>query len=166
MSARVLIAGVGNVFLGDDGFGVEVARRLLLSPVPLPQGVVVSDFGIRGIHLAFELLDPPDLLIVADATRRGEPPGTVYVLEAETDGAPVADAHGMDVSAVFAQARAMGAVLPRVLLVGCEPADLREHMGLSPAVEAAVETAAATIRDLAARALDARAPENPQEDLR
>lgn len=147
---RVLVAGVGNLFLGDDGFGVEVARRL--ATVPLPEGATVTDFGIRGVHLAFELLDPPDLLIVADAVCRGDPPGTVTVLEPDTDAAAAtADAHGMDLPAVFANVRAMGGVPPPVLIVGCEAADVDERMGLSPVVEDAVEPAVAVIRELLAR---------------
>ena len=82
MSARILIAGVGNIFFGDDGFGMEVVRRLSLQP---PEGAQVIDFGIRGLHLAYALLEPLDLLLVVDALSRGGAPGTVYALEPDLD---------------------------------------------------------------------------------
>jgi hydrogenase maturation protease len=147
----VLVAGIGNVFLEDDGFGVEVARRLAAEP--LPDGVRAVDFGIRGTHLAFELLDGPDLLIVADAATRGEAPGTVLLLEPDLDAlAPSdGDAHAMDLGAVLASVRAMGGTLPRVLVVGCEPASLGERMGLTPSVRDAVAPAVELIRDLLRR---------------
>lgn len=143
MTARVLVAGVGNIFFRDDGFGVEVARRLALRG--LPAGAVVEDYGIRGVHLAFALLDPPELLVVVDALALGHAPGTVFVVEAPTAGEALTgaapDAHAMDVCAVLASARAMGAALPRVLVVGCEPESLEEGIGLSAPVLAAVEPA-------------------------
>ena len=122
MNGSTLVAGVGNIFLGDDGFGVEVARRL--TGEPMPDGVDVADFGIRGVHLAYELLDGYDELILVDAAPRGEQPGTVYVIEPDMDGPagsgdPVADtasagdppldAHGMDPDTVFAIVRRLGA---------------------------------------------------------
>lgn len=154
MSERVLIAGVGNVFLGDDGFGVEVARRLAAEP--LPEGAAVADYGIRGLHLAYRLLEPLDLLLVADALPRGNPAGTLCVVEpdlAEEPGEATADAHGMNLPAVFAAVRAMGGSLPRVRIVGCEPADVDERMGLSPAVAGAVEPAVSLLRELLEREL-------------
>lgn len=147
MTARVLVAGVGNVFLGDDGFGVEVARRLALQA--LPEGVRVEDFGIRGVHLAFELLEPPDLLVVVDTVSRVAAPGTLFVIEPDLEGPlPVADNHSMDVHAVFSQVRAMGGTLPTVRIVGCQPATLDEGMALSPPVEAAVEPALALVHKI------------------
>jgi hydrogenase maturation protease len=118
---RVLVAGIGNVFMGDDGFGVEVAGRLLRSE--LPAGVHVEDFGIRGMDLAYALQDY-DVVVLIDATSRGQSPGTLYVIEAELgDDEPVApEAHGMDPVKVLSLARALGGPLPRVLVVGCEPA--------------------------------------------
>ena len=111
MSRRVLVAGIGNVFLGDDGFGVAVAARLAREP--LPEGTRVTDFGIRGVHLAFELLDPPDLLVLVDAMARGDAPGTLYLVDPEVEdlsgGAPAPDAHAMDPYTVLAAARRMGA---------------------------------------------------------
>ncbi len=146
---RVLIAGIGNVFLGDDGFGVEVARRLA-SDGALPEHVEVVDAGIAGLHLAFRLSEGYDLFIAVDAVQRGEPPGTVYVLEPTVDEAPQqADAHSIDLPSVFAMVRVMGGRLGRVLVVGCEPAALDERMGLSPPVAAAIEPAMRRVRQLA-----------------
>lgn len=142
--SRVLIAGIGNVFFGDDGFGVEVANRLSRST--LPRGVTVADFGIRGVHLVFELFDPPDLLVILDAVPRGAAPGTLVVLEPTLDAlsrsGPAADAHGMDLPRVLESVEAMGGRLPPIRLIGCEPAELGERMGLSTPVAAAIEPAA------------------------
>lgn len=158
---RILVAGVGNVFFGDDGFGVAVARRLAAER--LPAGTRVSDFGIRGVHLAYELLEPIDLLIVVDLAARGGSPGTLYVIEPEVDRAdpPVAvdGAHGMDVCAVFASVRALGGTLPRVVIVGCEPACLDPRMALSPEVEGAVPGAIQLVHELAQRELQDTTPD-------
>jgi hydrogenase maturation protease len=118
---RILVAGIGNVFMGDDGFGVEVAQILLRTE--LPAGVQVEDYGIRGMDLAFALRDY-DLAIFVDATPRGERPGTLYVIEPELDEEEPAapEGHGMDPVKVLALARALGDPLPRVVVVGCEPA--------------------------------------------
>lgn len=149
---RVLVAGVGNIFLGDDGFGVEVARRL--KNVELPPDVKVSDFGIRGVHLAYELLDGYDLVIIVDASPRGGEPGTLYVIEPEEpeapdpDEVPPLDAHGMDPAAVLALLGVLGGHVDRLLVVGCEPAVADEGMTLSPAVEAAVDPAVTLVQEL------------------
>ena len=145
---RVLVAGIGNVFFRDDGFGVAVARRL--AEDSLPAGARVADFGIRGVHLAFELLDAPDLLILVDAMARGGAPGTLYIVDPEVDSAPhaVADAHAMSPGAVFAALRGMGGTVPKARVVGCEPEDVREGMDLSLSVARAVEPAAALVRRL------------------
>jgi hydrogenase maturation protease len=117
---RILVAGIGNVFFGDDGFGVAVAGRLAAST--LPPGVDVVDFGIRGMDLAYALRDY-DVAIFLDAVPRGGRPGTLYVIEPELDGADVGpDAHAMDPVKVLALAEGFGDPLPRVLVVGCEPA--------------------------------------------
>jgi hydrogenase maturation protease len=159
---RILVAGIGNVFLGDDGFGVEVARRLAARAAPMPPGVEVADFGIRGIHLAYQLLDGYDGVILVDTVHRDGPPGTVYRLEHDLSaptGGEGLDAHGMDPSSVLALldelAAANGVDRPvrRVLVVGCEPADVGPgadtgSMGLSPPVAAAVGTALRTVDDL------------------
>jgi hydrogenase maturation protease len=145
---RVLIAGIGNIFLGDDGFGVEVARRLQRES--LPAHVEVVDVGIAGLHLAYRLLDGYDLLIAVDAVTRGEAPGTVYVVEPALDDAPGhADAHAVDLRSVFAMVRALGGQLGRVLVVGCEPAELEERMGLSAVATAAIEPAMRRVRQIA-----------------
>jgi hydrogenase maturation protease len=116
---RILVAGIGNVFLGDDAFGVALAGRL--AQQALPAGVDVADFGIRGMDLAYAM-DDYDVVVLLDATPRGQPPGTLYVIEVEVDeGAAAVDAHGMDPVKVLALARALGGSPPRTLVVGCEP---------------------------------------------
>jgi hydrogenase maturation protease len=157
-SARaVLIAGIGNVFLGDDGFGVAVARRL--AERELPATVKVADFGIRGMDLAYELQEDYDAAVLVDAVPRGGEPGTLYVIEPELDaGGPVLDAHAMDPVRVLGLARTLGTLPSRVLVVGCEPAtasrpeDEELVMELSAPVEAAigraVELVEAVLEDL------------------
>jgi hydrogenase maturation protease len=150
MTAKVLVAGVGNIFLGDDGFGVEVARRL--GAERLGDGVKVADFGIRGVHLAYELLEGYDLTILVDAAPRGGDPGTVYVIEPDlrpmerADG--LIDAHGMEPDSVFALLATLGGVPGRVLVVGCEPQDTSERIGLSVPVASAVDQAVGLIAQL------------------
>jgi hydrogenase maturation protease len=140
----VLVAGIGNVFLGDDAFGVEVAKRL--STRALPETVRVADFGIRGYDLAYALLDGYDTTILVDACPRGEPAGTLYVIEPDLrdlGGAEAVEAHGMDPLNVLRLASSMGP-LKRVLLVGCEPGTLgpeEGQMGLSEPVEAVIDEA-------------------------
>jgi hydrogenase maturation protease len=153
---RVLIACVGNIFLGDDGFGVEVARSL--SKRQLPEGVSVKDYGIRGFDLAYALLDPWDLVIIVDALSRGEAAGTLYVIEPELNGPVSADTalnpHGMDPVRVLSLAASMGTISAQVLVVGCEPNDfgdeLEGRMGLSSPIQGVVEAACDMILDLAA----------------
>src|SRR5215203_6441487 len=155
MSKRVLVAGVGNIFLGDDGFGVEVVKRL--AGRELPEGVEVKDFGIRGMDLAYALQDDYDLVIFVDATPRGEKPGTVYLLEPEIeeDGEVSLDTHGMDPVKVIKLSRALGAKPARTLVVGCEPQVVLSGedyddmlMELSEPVQAAVEEAAKLVESL------------------
>jgi hydrogenase maturation protease len=150
---KVLVAGIGNVFLGDDGFGVEVALRLLREP--WPPGIEVVDAGIRGMHLAYRLLEGYDLLVAIDAVARGGEPGTVYVIEPEVEALPAGepDAHSISLPSVLAMVRALGGRLGRVLLVGCEPAHVGEQLGLSAAVEAAVGPAAWRVRQIAEGAM-------------
>jgi hydrogenase maturation protease len=120
-SVRVLVAGIGNIFMGDDAFGVEVARRL--AERELPAGVEVGDFGIRGIDLMYALGEGYDAAVFVDAVPRGEPPGTLSVIEPRPDdGEATIDAHGMDPVKVLALARQVGSVPERILIVGCEPA--------------------------------------------
>jgi hydrogenase maturation protease len=153
---RVLIAGVGNIFLGDDAFGVEVAQRL--ARCALPEGVRVVDFGIRGLDLTYALLDGYEAVVLVDAAPRGGPPGTLYVLEPpqEDDAAPQVEAHSMDPVKVLRLAAAMGARVERLLVVGCEPTPLDEaemQTGLSEPVRAAVAEAVPLIVALVARLL-------------
>jgi hydrogenase maturation protease len=138
---RVLVAGVGNLFLGDDGFGPEVARRLAAER--LPAGVKVVDYGIRGMHLAYDLLDGYDTLVIVDAVSRAGAPGDLVVLEVGEDdlGSGDFDAHGMEPTAMLASLGSLGGRLPRTYVVGCEPAGVDEGIGLSPPVAAAVERA-------------------------
>lgn len=150
---RALIAGVGNVLYGDDGFGVEVARRLGASP---PPDAVVGEFGIRAIHLAMELLTPVELCVVADCMTRGGPPGTLYVVDPEPEAPSRARhhaAHGMNLGIVFAVVRGFGGQVPRTVVIGCEPHDLTEHLGLSPVVADVVPAAIELVREVLAEYL-------------
>ena len=153
MSKRILVAGVGNIFLGDDGFGVEVVRRL--AGRKLPEGVEVVDFGIRGMDLAYALQDDYEVVIFVDATPRGEEPGTVYLIEPEIDeDVEVSlDTHGMDPVKVIKLSRALGAKRTRTLVVGCEPqvtvsGEDDVLMELSEPVCAAVEEAVKLVESL------------------
>jgi hydrogenase maturation protease len=119
VSGRILIAGIGNIFLADDGFGVEVVRQLAERGVP--EGVEVVDFGIRGLDLAYTLMDSYEALVFVDALPRGEEPGTIYLIEPEVEGEVALDTHGMDPVKVIRFARALGAEIPRTLVVGSEP---------------------------------------------
>jgi hydrogenase maturation protease len=148
-----LVAGIGNIFLGDDGFGGAVARRLLT--VCLPASVRVFDFGIRGIHLAYELLDGnySDVILV-DAVSRGEPAGTVCLLDlgdghATIESSIIPDAHAMNPDAVIALIRSMVETPPKLWLIGCEPERIEEAMGLSESVRRAVDVAAGMVQSLA-----------------
>jgi hydrogenase maturation protease len=149
-SGGVLVAGIGNIFLGDDGFGVEVARRL--AGADLPPWVTVADYGVRGMHLAYDLAAADhELTILVDATERGDEAGTVYVIELDTSARtarPCLDAHGMQPDVVLDLLALLGHVPKRVLLVGCEPAVIDHRMGLSPVVELAVGTAVAAVTEL------------------
>jgi len=142
------VAGIGNIFCGDDGFGVEVAKRL--ADRPLPGGVHVEDYGIRGLHLALELLEGYDLLVLVDAMSCDERPGTVFVLDPDPVGedAPPLDAHRMDPYAVLGMVDELGGEIGKVLIVGCEPSLIEEGIGLSPAVAAAVDTAVRMVEEV------------------
>jgi len=159
---RILVAGIGNIFLGDDAFGVEVARRL--STRALPQNVRVTDFGIRGYDLAYALLDGYDTTILIDACPRGQPAGTLYVIEPELsdlgsseERQSAVEAHSMNPLNVLRLATSMGGPLKRVLLVGCEPGTLgpeEGQMGLSEPVEAVVDEAVKLVEALVAKILN------------
>jgi len=149
---RTLVAGIGNIFFSDDGFGVEVVRRLAERSVP--EHVRVEDIGIRGVHLAYELLDGYDILILVDALPRGEEPGTLTVLEpdrAELTGLPM-DAHTMDPGTVLATLDRLGGTVGRILVVGCEPLEVDEGLGLSEPVAAAIDAAADLVLELVTQA--------------
>ena len=163
----VLIAGIGNIFLGDDAFGVEVVRRL--ASRKMPDRVKAIDFGIRGFDLAYALLDGADVTILVDACPRGGAPGSVYVIEpdlssfdsSEAQESSV-DAHSMNPMNVIRMAKSMGGGLKRILLVGCEPATLgpeEGQMGLSEPVAAAVNEAEAVIESLIEKIRSGRGPE-------
>lgn len=160
---RVLIAGIGNIFMGDDAFGCEVAQRLAARP--WPDGVRVVDYGIRGLDLAYALLDAPGAVILIDAVPRGGQPGTVYVIEpdlaqlAAGDSAEaMVDAHTMNPLQVLRMVQGLGGELRRITLVGCEPADLGSleegKMGLSAPVALAVEQAIECVATLVAKILE------------
>jgi hydrogenase maturation protease len=164
---RILVAGIGNIFLGDDAFGVEVVRRLLTRE--WPANVRVTDFGIRGYDLAYALLDGYDTTILIDACPRGEPAGTLYVMEPDVSDAGGTDsgspeeqqgameAHGMNPLNVLRLATSMGGPLKRVLLVGCEPGTLgpeEGQMGLSGAVEAVIEDAVRLVASIVSKILN------------
>jgi len=158
----ILIAGIGNIFLGDDAFGVEVARRL--ASRKLPDAVRVTDFGIRGFDLAYALQDGYETTILVDACPHGEAPGTLYVIEPDLNAcdapeAPLAvvEAHAMNPMNVLRMAQAMNIEIRNVLLVGCEPRTLggeEGHMGLSAVVAAAVEDAVKLVESLINKILD------------
>ena len=167
MSERnILVAGIGNIFLGDDGFGVEVAQQLVTRQ--LPEGVRVVDFGIRGFDLAYALLDAPDATILVDAMPRGDPAGTVYVLEPDLEtasdpteapdhGQGAFQGHSMTPASVFALVRTLGGSPGNVTVVGCEPQTFgpenEGQMGLSEPVAAAVPEAVAVVERLLAQLL-------------
>jgi hydrogenase maturation protease len=160
MGERILIAGIGNIFLGDDAFGCEVVQRL--AERELPGNVEVVDFGIRGLDLAYALQDDYGTVIFVDALPQGEEPGTVSLVEPEIEeGEVTLDTHGMDPVKVLRLARAMGTAMPRTLVVGCEPQNIpglgsgsETHpydemlMGLSEPVQAAVEEAAKLVESV------------------
>jgi hydrogenase maturation protease len=156
MTPKVLVAGIGNIFAGDDGFGVAVAQHLLAQSVP--QGVQVTDFGIRGYDLAFALMEPWERVILIDAVARGGDPGTVYTIEPQLNQAEeelatadLANAHGMDPSQVLRMVMAMGGTVPPLTLVACEPADLggeEGRLGLTPVVQASMNVAVEIIEQL------------------
>jgi hydrogenase maturation protease len=172
MKPSILVAGVGNIFLGDDGFGVEVASALRLRS--LPQHVLVKDFGIRGFDLAYVLLEPWDAVLLIDALPRGERPGTLYLIEPELpeEGASpdvALNPHGMDPVRVLQLAASMGKISAKIFVVGCEPMDFGDEfegrMGLSLPVQAAVEEACDMVCRFVERLPSARGVESDQTQL-
>lgn len=157
--ARILVACIGNIFLGDDGFGCEVARSL--AAMNLPPEASVIDFGIRGFDLALALIEPYQTIILVDAIARGSQPGTVYVLQPDVDASVAVpetfDPHSMDPARLLNLARTLGRITAEIYIVGCEPLDfgdeLEGRMDLSAPVRAAVPHAAAAVIELIQRAV-------------
>ena len=164
----ILVAGIGNIFLGDDAFGVEVVRRM--AGLELPASVRVADFGIRGFDLAYALQDGYETTILVDACPHGAAPGTLYVIEPDLkaldgpDAAPATvEAHAMNPMNVLRMARAMNIEVKNILLVGCEPETLggeEGQMGLSAPVEAAVDEAVKLVESLVNRILNGDGPDS------
>lgn len=174
MSQRILIACVGNIFLGDDAFGVEVARAL--ANREFPEGIRVVDFGIRAFDLAYALLEPWDAVVLVDAAPRGAAPGTLYAIEPDlsciaaeqTDGAPL-DGHSMDPVKVVRLAQTMGPVSTRLLVVGCEPGDCGSEegrMGLTEPVQNAIAGAADMVEELVEQISGAKTTQKESRDRR
>ncbi|WP_102142491.1 hydrogenase maturation protease [Mycobacterium hubeiense] len=153
-TSRILVAGIGNIFLGDDGFGPEVLRHM---PQRLAsERVRLRDYGIRGMHLAYDLLDGWDALVLVDALPSRGSPGALHVFQADHESlsATVAlDAHAMDPAAVFASLNALGGTPPYTVVVGCEAANVDEGIGLSDPVASAVPDAVQAIEDVVAQLL-------------
>lgn len=151
MTARTLVAGFGNVLRGDDGFGVEVVRRLQSNEEALANAVIL-EIGTGGIALAQALLTPYDRLVIVDAMKRGGAPGTVYVLEVDSvERLRTVDMHMAVPARALGLAQALGALPARVYMVGCEPLDVDDlDMTLSPAVSRAVDSAVGEVRRLLA----------------
>jgi hydrogenase maturation protease len=152
----ILVAGVGNIFLSDDGFGPEVVRHLAGEAQPLPVQARLVDYGIRGMHLAYDLLEGYEALVIVDARPGPGAPGELVVLEIGPDDVPGGefDAHGMDPVAVLAALPDLGGQLPPTYLVGCRPEELTDGIGLTTAVQDAVPAAAATVRRLVQQLID------------
>ena len=156
MQGKILVACVGNIFLGDDAFGFEVAQQL--ARTTLPENVVVRDFGIRSYDLAYALMDDWNLVILVDATPQGGAPGTVYTIEPElpidAEGTDALDAHSMNPVSVIRLVTAMGGKISKMLVVGCEPttvaADEDGCIGLSARVRVGVDEAVRVIQELVA----------------
>lgn len=166
MSGRVLVAGVGNIFRSDDGFATAVVARLVeTARTGWPEWVRLHDYGIGGVHLAYDLLEGYVELILVDAMQRPAGlPGTLYVLDAEApppvaadaSAGPPMDAHDLDPTAVLALVPALGGMLPPVTVVGCEPESTEDGMGLSDVVAQQVEVAARIVDDLVTAAVRRR----------
>jgi len=165
LEKQILVAGIGNAWLGDDGFGGEVVKRL--EARELPSGVTVADFGIGGLDLAYEVMRGYDGLVLVDVSRQGGEPGTLYVMEpderdiaAGIEDGELLDPHGMDPQTVLRFVRAVGGWPGRVVVIACEPAQVEEmgiglSAGVSAAVEHAAELVATTIEELRADAAPA-----------
>lgn len=164
---RILVAGIGNIFLGDDAFGCEVVQRLLQRE--LPPEVSVVDFGIRGFDLAYALLEDYELSILVDATPRGDAPGTLYVIEIDSEhldeveiSGPQVDTHAMDPVRVLALVKSLGGTPNRILIVGCEPSPVseQEDTGLSEPVAAMLDKAVDLVESLVAKTINGEVVSN------
>jgi len=152
---RILVAGVGNAWLRDDGFGGEVARRL--EQRRLPEGVAVMDAGTGGLDLAYEVMRGYDALVILDVSRQGGEPGTLYVMEVpeesvegKIDDGEAINPHSMDPQTVLRFVRSIGAWPGKVVVIACEPADVEEMgFGLSAEVGSAVERAVEVVLETA-----------------
>lgn len=159
VTSGILIAGIGNIFLGDDGFGPEVLRHV--APAITDSRARAVDYGIRGMHLAYDLLDGWELLVLVDAVPSRGAPGTVHVFEASLESTcrtSTVDAHAMDPAAVFASLAALGGRPPRTVVIGCEVASVEEGIGLSRPVAAAVPIAVQAIETVVAGRLATTGP--------
>lgn len=165
MTPRILVAGIGNIFLGDDGFGSEVVRN-----AEIPQddpSVRVIDYGIRGMHLAYDLLEDWDTLVLVDAVPSRGSPGTLHVFQAEHESGAAAagmDAHSMDPAAVFASLRALGGNPPYTVVVGCETGSVEEGIGLTEPVAKAVPRAARAVEEIIAALQTSAAQPSAREE--
>jgi hydrogenase maturation protease len=151
ITSRILVAGIGNIFLGDDGFGPEVMRHVVGQPPD--DEVHPVDYGIRGMHLAYDLLEDWHALVLVDAVPNRGAPGTLHVFEADHDSLSATagfEAHSMDPAAVFATLTALGGTAPRTIVIGCEVENIDEGMGLSEPVAAAVPGAVEAVNDVIA----------------
>ncbi len=167
LGKKILIAGIGNIFLADDGFGVEVANRLAARSF-FPSGVRVADFGIRGFDLAYALMEGYETTILVDAYPGDGPPGTLFIVEPDlkelnsgTREQGLIEPHGMNPMNVLRMASSMGGQLKKVLVLGCVPETLgpeEGQMGLSDSVTAAVDEAVKLIDLLVKRILAGELP--------
>lgn len=156
MAASILVAGIGNIFFGDDGFGSEVVRQGAIAPGD--PSVRVIDYGISGMHLAYDLLDDWDTLVLVDAVPCRGKPGTLHVFHADHEAGDVesgcgvagVDGHSMDPAAVFASLRALGGNVPYTIVVGCETGSIEEGIGLTEPVARAVPRAVRAVEEIVA----------------
>lgn len=151
VTSALLVAGIGNLFLSDDGFGPEVVRRMVQdAQEPLDERVRLVDYGIRGMHLAYDLLEGYDALVIVDAIPGTGRPGDITVLEVGPDdlGEGAFDPHGMNPVAVLGTLGSLGGALPPTYVLGCQPATVEEGIGLSAAVSEAVPRAVDAVRTL------------------
>jgi hydrogenase maturation protease len=166
----ILVAGIGNIFFGDDAFGCEVVRELMRERRPWPEHVRIEDFGIRGHDLAYAIMDGVDAVLI-DAVPRSMPPGSLYLIQPDLEslGPGVPDAHNMSLVNVLRMVESLGGQTGRLYLIGCEPAVLERedgHIGLSPAVAAVLPRAIDLVERVVADLIYGRNPVRLTEPLR